>query len=123
VPGQSAVATFAGRAGQGRVGQGCHGGQSCDWIIAQRGEGFPRRVTGALHGPFVVLLQEDGPSQASDGVFVRRCRRPRFGVCTRRSAAPGRSSNRFSASDPLERHVGENIGLGHEGGELWERGA
>jgi len=63
--GQSAIT------GQGRVGQGSHGGQSCDWIIAQRGDGFPRRVTGALHGPFVVLLQEDGPSQACDGVFVR----------------------------------------------------
>src|SRR5271170_6301264 len=47
-----------------------HSWQSDDGIIAQGGHGFQRHVTGALDGPFVVLLEEDSPDEPDDGVVV-----------------------------------------------------
>src|SRR5262245_4194075 len=34
-----------------------HGGQLEDWILAQWSDGFQGHVAGALHGPFIVLLE------------------------------------------------------------------
>jgi hypothetical protein len=39
-------------------------------IIAQRCDGFQRHVTGALDGPFIVLLEQDRADEENDGVFV-----------------------------------------------------
>ena len=38
-------------------------------IIAQRGDGFQRHVSGALHRP-LVLFEQDRPDQAGDGILV-----------------------------------------------------
>ncbi len=54
----------------GAVWSGGHGGQLDDGIIAQSGERLQRHEAAALHGPFVVLLQEDSADEAFDGVFV-----------------------------------------------------
>ena len=50
---------------------GCHCGQCCDGIIAQRRDGFQRHITGALHGPLIILFEEDRADQTRDGGFVR----------------------------------------------------
>jgi len=42
---------------------GGHGRQLDEGIVAQRRDGFQRHVAGTLHGPFVVLLQEDGTNE------------------------------------------------------------
>ena len=47
-----------------------HGGQADERIIAECGDGFQGHVAGALHGPLVVLLQEDCPDEPGDGVLV-----------------------------------------------------
>ena len=39
-------------------------------IIAQRRDGFQGHVTGALNGPFVILLEQDRANEADNGVFV-----------------------------------------------------
>ena len=36
---------------------GGHGGQPDYWIIAQRGNGFQRHISGALNRPFIVLFE------------------------------------------------------------------
>ena len=38
--------------------------------MAQCGDGFQRHVAGALHGPFVVVFQEERAHQAGDGGLV-----------------------------------------------------
>jgi len=38
--------------------------------IAERGDGFQCHGAGALHCPFIVLVQQQGADQLSDGVFV-----------------------------------------------------
>jgi hypothetical protein len=50
-----------------------HGWQSDDGIIAQGGHVFRRHVSGALDGPFVILLQQDRADEPYDGVepYVR----------------------------------------------------
>ena len=48
----------------------CQCGQDDDGIIADGGDGFQRHVAGALHGPFVVLLHQDGADETDDGVVV-----------------------------------------------------
>jgi hypothetical protein len=51
-----------GRSGRSRS---CgRGGQHEGEIIAQGRDGFQGHVTGALHGPFVVLLEQDRADQA-----------------------------------------------------------
>ena len=52
------------------MSSGCHGGQLEDWILAQWSHGFQCHVAGALHGPFVVLLEKDGADQTGDGFLV-----------------------------------------------------
>jgi hypothetical protein len=44
--------------------------QSDEWIVAHRGHGFQRHVAGALHGPFIVLFEQDGADKPGDGGFV-----------------------------------------------------
>jgi hypothetical protein len=39
-------------------------------IIAQWRDGFQAHIAGALHGPFVVLLEQDRADEASDGVLI-----------------------------------------------------
>src|SRR5215468_7281471 len=51
-------------------GSGCHGGQLEDRILAQWSDGFQRHVAGALHGPLIVLLEQDCTDQAGDGSLV-----------------------------------------------------
>jgi hypothetical protein len=36
----------------------------------QRSDGFQRHVAGALHGPFIVLPEQDSADQAGDDIFV-----------------------------------------------------
>ena len=38
--------------------------------MAERDDGFQAHVAGALNGPFVILLQEQGADQAGDGGLV-----------------------------------------------------
>ena len=53
------------------VSSGCHGGQLEDRIFAQWSDCFQGHVAGALHGPFVVLLeQQNSADQASDGILI-----------------------------------------------------
>ena len=49
---------------------GGHGGQLDERIVAQRSHGFQRHVAGALDGPFVVLLEEDGTDEPDDGLII-----------------------------------------------------
>ena len=39
-------------------------------MLAQWSDGFQGHVAGALHRPFIVLLEQDGADQAGDGVLV-----------------------------------------------------
>jgi hypothetical protein len=47
-----------------------HGGQPDNGIIAYGRDAFQRDVTGALNGPFAVLLEQDGADEAGDSVLV-----------------------------------------------------
>ena len=38
--------------------------------MAQGSDGFQRHVTGALNGPFIVLLEQDRADEAGDGGLV-----------------------------------------------------
>jgi hypothetical protein len=65
--------TLSGVAGEGqrelRHGAGRsvrHWRQADDGIIGDGGDGLKRHVAGALDGPLVVLLEEDGADQAGD---------------------------------------------------------
>ena len=49
---------------------GGHGRQLDEGIVAQRRDGFQRHVAGTLHGPFVVLLQEDGTDEPDDDLVI-----------------------------------------------------
>ena len=48
----------------------CYGGQADDGIIAQGRDSFQRHVARPLHGPLIVLFEQDSPDQAYDGVFI-----------------------------------------------------
>ena len=92
---------------------GCHWRQADGDSIAQRGDGFQRHVAGALDGPFVVLLEQEGADEVEDGGFVREnpddiaatldlAVQPLERVC----------AVQFGAVLGGEVHVGENICLG-----------
>ena len=106
---------------------GCDWGQADGGSIAQGCDGFQRHVAGALYGPFVVLLEEQGAYEADEGGLVRedpddiaatldftveafeRVRALQFGAVL------------GWAGLGWEVHVGENLGFGivHQGGEPW----
>jgi len=48
----------------------CHGRQLEERILAQWGDGLQGHIAGALHGPFIVLLEQDGADQTGDGILV-----------------------------------------------------
>ena len=50
----------------------CQGWQGNGGIIARGSDGFQGQITGALDGPFVILLEKNGADEASDGVFIRK---------------------------------------------------
>jgi hypothetical protein len=52
------------------VSSGCHGRQLEDRILTQWSDSFQGHLAGALHGPFIVLLKQDGADQAGNGVLV-----------------------------------------------------
>ena len=109
------------KSGWAEIDAGCHGGQADEGIIAQGCDGFQGHVAGALDGPLVVLLEQDGADEADDGGLVgedaddlgaaldlavealERVGRVQLGPVRRR-----------------EGHVGEHVVLGlvHQGGEL-----
>lgn len=41
-------------------------------IIAERHDGFQRHVAGALCGPLVILLKQQGADQYGDGLLIRK---------------------------------------------------
>ena len=45
-------------------------GEADDGIVADAGDAFRRHVAGALDGPFVVLLEQDGTDQSAYGRLV-----------------------------------------------------
>ena len=47
-------------------GRSVRQGQADDGIIGDRGDGLKGHVAGALDGPLVVLLEEDGADQSGD---------------------------------------------------------
>jgi hypothetical protein len=56
----------------GRIGRAScgHGWQLDDGIIAQGSDGFQAHVSASLHGPFIVLFEQNGADQSGDRVFV-----------------------------------------------------
>src|SRR5437764_14615413 len=46
------------------------GGQLDEGIVAQRCHGFQGYVAGALHGPLIVLFEEDGTDEPNDGLVI-----------------------------------------------------
>jgi hypothetical protein len=48
----------------------CRDWQADDRIIAEWRDGFQRHVAGALHGPFVVLFEQDSADQSDNGILV-----------------------------------------------------
>jgi len=49
---------------------GCDGWQADGGIIAQGCDGFQAHVGGALHGPLIVLFEQQGPDEPGDGGFI-----------------------------------------------------
>jgi hypothetical protein len=90
--------------GPGRSGR--HGRQGDEGIIAQGRDGFQGHVAGALHGPLVVLFEQDRSDGTGDGLFVgkdadgfgaarlRPSRAKRITLCQRRRAPRAGRSGR-----------------------------
>ena len=49
---------------------GCDGWQTDGGIIAQRRDGFQAHVACALHGPFIILFEQQGADETNDGSLV-----------------------------------------------------
>ena len=116
---------FALSGGLGRELSGRHGRQLDDRIVAQRCHGFQRHIAGALDGPLVVLLEQDGADEAGDRLLVREDADD-FGSALDLAVE---AFQRVGAVDlgPVvlgEAHEGQHIGLGliHQGGELRDLG-
>jgi hypothetical protein len=54
----------------GRVFSTRQGDRPFGGIIVRWGEGIPDHVSRTLHGPLVVLFDQQGPDQANNGVVV-----------------------------------------------------
>jgi hypothetical protein len=89
--------------------------------MAQRRDSLKAHAAGALNGPLIVLLEEDGADEANDGVVVREdadhfcpALDPAVEALDRVRAV------QLGAMLLGEGHVGQHVGLGmvHDGGEL-----
>ena len=49
---------------------GCDGRQTDGWIIAQRRDGFQAHVAGTLHGPLIILFEQQRANEANDCSLV-----------------------------------------------------
>ena len=49
---------------------GCDSWQADGWIIAQRRDGFQAHVACALHGPLIILFEQQGTDEPDDGCLV-----------------------------------------------------
>ena len=49
---------------------GCDGWQADGGIIAQRRDGFQAHVACALHGPLIVLFEQQRPDESDDGSLI-----------------------------------------------------
>ena len=49
---------------------GCNGWQTDGRIIAQRRDGFQAHVACALHGPLIILFEQQRPDESDDGSLV-----------------------------------------------------
>ena len=49
---------------------GCDGWQADGRIIAQRRDGFQAHVACALHGPLIILFEQQSSDEADDGSLV-----------------------------------------------------
>jgi len=90
-----------------------HGGQADNTIIAERGDGFQCHIAGALDGPFVVLLQQNGSHQAEDGLFIGEDADDigaSFDLAIEAFQAAG--GMQLGPVRGGEDHVGQHIGLG-----------
>lgn len=80
-----------------------------------------RHVAGALHGPFIVLLEQDCADKADDGLVVGKDANDIGAALDLVVETLNRiSAVQLGAMLFRERHVGQHVGLGiiHDGGEL-----
>jgi hypothetical protein len=49
---------------------GCDGWQADGRIITQRSDGFQAHVACTLHGPLIILFEQQGADESDDGGFV-----------------------------------------------------
>lgn len=94
-------------------------------IIAHRHHGFQRHVTGTLHGPLIVLFEQDRADQADDGILVGEDADhfgPPFDLAVEAFDRVG--GVQLGPVLRGERHVDEHVGLGlvEESGKLGQLG-
>ena len=49
---------------------GCDCWQADGWIIAQRRDGFEAHVACTLHGPLIILFEQQGTDESDDGDLI-----------------------------------------------------
>jgi hypothetical protein len=100
---------------------GCDGWHADDWIIAQRRDGFQAHVACTLHGPFIILFEQQCADESDDGSLVGE---DADDVATPLDLAV-EAFERIGAVDlgtmlSGEAHIGQDIGFGviHQPGQL-----
>src|SRR3954471_5480424 len=104
---------------------GCHGWQADERIIAHWCDGFQGDVAGSLHGPFVVLFEQDCADEPGDGGFVGEDADDVGAALDLAVEALERVGRvQLGPVDGGEGHVGEDVGLSlvHQGCELGDLG-
>jgi hypothetical protein len=98
-----------------------HVGEADDGLIADGGDASQRHAAGALDGPFVVLLEQDGAYQTNDGRLVGEdpddlCPALHLAV----QALEGVDRVQLRPVLRRDAHIGQHVGLGvvHQRGEL-----
>ena len=103
-----------------------HGWQADGGRIAYRADGLQRHITGALGGPFIGLLEENGADQADDGVCIGKDADD-IGTALDLAVLPldRLGGMDFGAVLAWEIHIGQDVPLSgiHQGGEPWHLGA
>ena len=99
----------------------CHGRQANDGFIVERCDRFARHVWSPLDGPPIILLQQDGPDRAQDGLLVGQDA-DHVGALPDPTIQPLKRIGRVQLCPVCcrEVHVGQNVSLGliYKGCEL-----